>query len=434
MQTSLPTPTQDNVRWMCWLHSLAREWVNSIGSGNEASRTEAYVDLTFAFTLARIGANEASEICSRQAIGQISGLDDAHLILQQMYGYRIAQARQGQEHRGPFPNEILEYLERMERFFQYNVDALRYHSRILEPDQRTNPYRHWGERVSEFQRDLAALSDLTDHNDLAARLNKLFAEPPKGVNANEHRVQVLRAGLEVAPRVGEEFARTVIARAVPTYDALPKARDLAALGEQAQFLEKAMFVARYYRLVDFVDPLLDRVRTQVSGLNLMGLYMLSPAIRECIHSLIILRMGDELDSFLGEIAGLVPLGELLRQLASDGELTAHGPIPYALLVMLCVAEGWYGFGWDRLAEPVTQKAWALLLSGSLCFRTQTQLACAYAECIGKASGVDRGRLEDIFHHVKGIRDTYTSSTDFNVSPLEVVESVALAAVEVCRHS
>ena len=124
MQTSLPTPKQDKVRWLCGLHELARTWIASEPSVNATAAHCAYVDLTFAFALASIGASDESEELSRRAIGDVGGLDDAHLMLQQLYGYRIAQARQGQPHVGMIPNEISTELDNLHRLFRYNVDRL----------------------------------------------------------------------------------------------------------------------------------------------------------------------------------------------------------------------------------------------------------------------------------------------------------------------
>src|SRR5262249_19814543 len=132
------------------------------------------------------------------------------------------------------------------------VDRLRKHSVILEPDQRINPYRHWGARISEFEKALAELTDLTDRAELARRVEKLLAEVPKGSKGGEGRARVIRAGLEAAPRVGEDFARKMLEQAVPAYDALPETKELAQLTDQAAFLEKALFVAGHFGRTDAV--------------------------------------------------------------------------------------------------------------------------------------------------------------------------------------
>jgi hypothetical protein len=76
-----------------------------------------------------------------------------------------------------------------------------------------------------------------------------------------------------------------------------------------------------------------------------------------------------------------------------------------------------------------QAARALLLKAELPPRTQTALACAYAQTVGQAPvEVAQKRLEEIFTSIKGVTDSYTTSSHFSVSKLDVIESVVLAVV------
>ena len=52
--------------------------------------------------------------------------------------------------------------------------------------------------------------------------------------------------LVASHRVGEEFARRMLDQTIPAYDSLPDAREMAAVMEQASFLEKALFVAGHF--------------------------------------------------------------------------------------------------------------------------------------------------------------------------------------------
>ena len=153
-------------------------------------------------------------------------------------------------------------------------------------------------------------------------------------------------------------------------------------------------------------------------------------IRACIRLLTVLDLGDELDSFLYETDRMVRAGTSIEEFNGTDQQSRQ-----ALQMMLCLAEGWYGFGWDSLAQPVVQQTWAVLLSGQLEPRERTRLACCLAHALGNAvSDIAQPGLEDIFHRLPPIRDTYTTSTHFSAAQLDVVESVALAAVEVCRHN
>jgi hypothetical protein len=134
-------------------------------------------------------------------------------------------------------------------------------------------------------------------------------------------------------------------------------------------------------------------------------------------------MLDELDQFLWATAALV----LQKQTVQDRVF--RGPNGLAeLRLLLCLAEAWYAFGWNTLAEPVAQKAWVLLTSEDLRWGEQTEFACAYASAVGQALPERaRPRLEALFQELRGVRDTYSSASHFSVVQFRVVEAVVLAA-------
>src|SRR5262249_13459448 len=163
-----------------------------------------YASLIFGFGLARLGQPDGARELLSRAQATLAGRDEAHQFLSRAYGSRIQQALDGQRHSGPLPVDLLQELEIMERLQRYVVDRLRKHSRILEADERINPYRHWGARVNEFERALAELTDLTDPNELVVRVERILTDVPRGARGAEQRARVLRAALEVAPRVNED--------------------------------------------------------------------------------------------------------------------------------------------------------------------------------------------------------------------------------------
>jgi hypothetical protein len=233
-----------------------RAWLAHVAPAEEATaQTPAYVDLIFSFGLARLGENDAARDLLARARHALHGKDDAHGFLLSAYEFRIRQALGGKPHAGPLPDERLQELEELGILQRYVVDRLRKHSVILEPDQRINPYRRWGARISDFEKALAELTDLTDRQELARRVEKLLAEVPKGSEGIEGRARVVRAGLEVAPRVGDDFARKMLDLAMPAYDALPETKDLAQLTDKAAFLEKALFVAGHFGEIEVAHSL-----------------------------------------------------------------------------------------------------------------------------------------------------------------------------------
>jgi hypothetical protein len=438
-ETDLPSflrfagqPTSQRFRamreWMNQTCESAVKWLDheAHASHHASAQTASYVDLIFSFGLARVGEPDASKELLTRAEEKLSRLDDAHQFLLGAYRYRIHQARDGKPHTGPLPNNQLEELELMERLQRYVVDRLRKHSRILEPDQKIDPYRHWGAKISDLEKALAELTDLTDRHQIINRVEKLLSEVPRGNKRHEQRARVIRAGLECAPRVNEEFARRMLEQVVSAYDSLPPASDLAAIQDRALFLEKSLFVAAHFDRLEHIHPLVNRfqqmLETQKGPQSIQHMNTLAG---QCFRSLRKLGMRDEIDRLLRLMAEVILGGKDLAGV--DFKKMEHGID--ALQALLHVAAGWYYFGRDTQAEPVLQKTRDLLFRGDLQARDQTKLACSYAETVGQAPPeVAQKLLSEVFEKLRGVKDTYTTSSHFSVSQLDVVEAVVMAVV------
>jgi hypothetical protein len=424
-------PTPDARTWLLSLHGLAQAWAAALPHASPTARTPAYIDLIFAFGLGRLGADELARSFAQLAREALVGEDEAHTFLFHAYRHRIVQATEGQPHAGPLPAAMMESLDLIERLVRYVVDRLRKHSRILEPEQRVNPSRHWGARISDFEKALADLTDLTDRNEIQSRVEKLLRDVPEGARGDELRARVLRDGLEAAPRVGVDFARRLLEQTIPTYDALPKPKELATLIDQATFLEKAIFVAGHFCQLDLLRLLIERSRVAFRRFrDPQSLPAIERLLTLCIQSLVDANQPELLDEMLGELRDLLLRGRNVEEI--DFRREAHGAAFARVLLRLC--RGWFAFGFDTLADPVLDRVRGFLLLGELPPREQGELACAYLAAAGHAPREDaRTRLEDVFHHLKGIRDTYTSQSHFAVSQLEVVEAAVLAALQAHGH-
>ena len=170
----------------------------------------------------------------------LGGENDVHQFLLGAYAYRINQALEGKPHAGPLPTEYFEHLELLDRMPRYVVDRLRQHARILEPNQKIDPYRHWASRMSDLDRELAELVDVNDRKEVISRVQRLLRDLPRGARSAEQRRASSRSALDLAPRISEDFAREFLDQVIPAYDALPEAREPMALLEQATFLEKSL--------------------------------------------------------------------------------------------------------------------------------------------------------------------------------------------------
>jgi hypothetical protein len=60
---------------------------------------------------------------------------------------------------------------------------------------------------------------------------------------------------------------------------------------------------------------------------------------------------------------------------------------------------------------------------------QLPLTCAYVRALGQAPlRIAQPRLEELMKSLRGIRDTYTTSTHFSSSQLQVLETAVLAMI------
>jgi hypothetical protein len=404
--------------WMSGMTNLAQKWVKDNTDPSQKTPMDAYVDLLFAFGLARLGEADTSRELLARARGVLAGKDDAHTFLLEGFAYRAVQALEGKPHTGQLPQPLMDSTKRMLPLHNYIIDRLRKHSQILEPEQRIDPYRKWGARISDLDKELAELVDTVDRKEIVHRVQKLL----KGVSNAEDaspRLAILKVALEVAPRVGEDFSREMLERALPILDTLPEPTDIHTLQEQAMFLEKALFAAAHFDRVEHIHSLVGRfeqlLRTQRGGAAVEALENLAG---QCFRGLRKLGMRNEIDRLLSQMTDLVLEGRDLSAVDAAG-----------LPALLRVAGEWYFFGRDPQAEPVLQAARTMLLRGDLPGRVQARLGCAYARTVGQAPvAVAQKRLEEIFTSVKGVYYMFTTNTHYILAQMDLIESVVLAVV------
>ncbi len=430
-------------QWLMNLCDQAQLWVLELKEKNRGVDTSAeltcgYIDLIFAFGFARLGEHDACRHLLQRAKTALDGQGEVASILLQAYNYRIEQALAGKPHAGPLPAELLEYLEALSakennrlgenegRIERYAVDRLREHSRILEPHQEVNPYRHWHARTNDLDRELLALTDLTDKQQISDRIHKLWRDPPKGARGNEARARILREALNQAPRVSEPFAREQLDRVIATYDALPQAEDEEGIVQRAGFLEKALVVAAHFDRVEHIPHLLSRFQQLLEAQKGPPvLRALDEIAGKYFRGLRKLGLREEIDQLLKLMTSVILGGKDLQSL----DFHKGGTGVAALRALLHVAAGWYFFGRDAQAEPVVQTARALLYKTELEHREQTALACAYAATLGQAPvELAQQGLEELFQRLKGVRDNWTTNRYYSLSQLKVVEAVVLAIV------
>ena len=241
------------------------------------------------------------------------------------------------------------------------------------------------------------------------------------------------AALEVAPRVGEEFAIDLLNRVSATWDVLP---DSFPLIHKARLLERALIVTAHFGRIDHVNIFVTRIHKMLQTGNVENETdtIMDELIGHCFRGLRKLGMRDEIDKLLTKMT------ELILQGRNTNEMRKLDPRVSIGLAKVCallhVAGGWYYFGRDHQAEPIMQTVHRLLLSddeiwvmanGFTKVLEKTKLACIYATTLALVPPqLAQERLEELFSKLTGIRDTFGTNRHYSLSQIRVLEAVVRA--------
>jgi hypothetical protein len=416
----------DPCAWMADQRDRARAWAAVQGSQHLTARTGAYIDLIFAYAMARLGEEDAVKELVRLARADLERTDEAHGFLRAAFEYRIRQALKGVPAHGPLPAELVAPLEGMDRLLCYVADRFRLHSHILEPDERVNPYRGWGARINELEQALATLTNLTDPSLLEEHVQALLAWQTRGPQAPQQRARILSATLNVSARLSLSVVQNLMDCLPETYDRLPTANNFADVMTRVHLLERGFQILGRSGLHQHADPLMARllnlIRTEADRTVLTTL---AAMVKGFVRSLAQAGFTQQVIALLGELAWQAlrdrPLADIDFVKESFG-----APL---LMTLLHLAGAWFAAGQPDRARPLTEHGRSGLRAPWPA-RERTQVASAWAAMAAQAPAAQaQGYLTEVFDCVEGVRDTYTTASHFSMSQLDVVEAVVLAGVE-----
>ena len=424
------------------LRKLISEWVIEPISGSAKPRTKQYADLMFAFALAKLGEVAEAKRITVEAIEGLVSKDSIHHWLGNAFEYRINQALNGQSNQTQLSEMLLERLDAMERMDRYKVDRFRGQSRMIEPHERVNAFTRWHNRhPDELSEQLAKLMDIKDRTALQTTLTDLIAET-KADPKNYGRVLV--SAIELAPRMGEDFANHLFDEVVAWLQKNGSTMD------RAHLLQKSMYVAAHFGRIDVVQTFVGlfeqslpkivseylSLQSNHDPINKERVDAIESLFTESFRGLRKLGMREEIGRLYSGVADLVnkhePKGKKARQ-AKNSKTDIDVTRPLRLL--LCVASGWYYFGQVEQAAEVVGQVREILLTQTLPPVEQRNLACAYVNCVSHAP-VDAalGMISELYQgkgkkrNLANIKDNMTTSSHFSISQLDLVETTILALV------
>jgi hypothetical protein len=420
------------------VHKLVEKW----HAGEDVKVNKPYVDLMFAFGLAKLGEvtaardlTESARVKLLEPVGPKGKPDPAHEFLWKAFAWRIENAIQGKPHTGPLPDEMLSRLESIDdgrnnqASKRYVVERMMQSYWILEPHERVEAYARWRKFQSELQNTLQNLPNIKDPNQLQATIRKTL----KDCRSPEDRLLAYAELMAVAPRTGEEFAADLIRQSITVLEATRKVagppEHLATLAEfHRKLLERSLFLAAHYDRPELAQALFEQFLDLARSRREDARYqIISEVARECLRSLRKLGLKDEINDFLRHATELVVQGKSLTQLRDS----ARNRWPEMLMSLLALTEGWLFFGVANEATPVLDEARRTIFENSNAPKNQqmtlhllTRLVQAYISALGQGP-VDEAldRIQELFVKLQKIPIGFTTASHFSRLHLNIVEEV-----------
>jgi hypothetical protein len=439
------------------LHRLLVAGTERIGKTSPAAASDSgctagYIHFLFAFAFARLGNHGRSQELLERGRKALSGLSKPELqiaadFLADGFAYRIQQAMTNHPANGPFPPDLLARLDKIHRegspttgtptspyrLASYAIDRMREQSRILEPQEKFNPYAAYQPQSDAIRQALVELPTIRNPSLLSHRIRTLYQHGigRSGMSDAETRFLVLLEGLPLAGRVGEQFT-------VELLGWVPEAMQLAGGSvpdlprKQGQMLERALYLAAHFDHREIVPGLIDqfmkllRSRTEEQRFELVTI-----VAGQCLRSLRKLGMSYEIDRLLRRIHQELCQGLTLSQLRS--KYAAQQDLAAKLLqALLNLAGGWLSYGLTEPAEPILEDARMVLLSkpgwkiGPLEY---TRLIQAYIAAVSQLPGVaGLDRVTDFFEQLdwERIPNSFTTAPFYSRHHLNIAEEVVMA--------
>lgn len=425
--------------WIIQLADRAKQWVLEDGKGPDQQGTQekkptlmdGYVDLIFSFGLACLGEINPAQRLLQQARECFQRGTEVQQLLCNAYQYRIEQVMAGKPHGGPLSGEILERQNALSTLQGYQVDRLRKRSRILEPDQKINPYLNAlkdTKSVPEWK-DLVELEKIQEPQEVMKQIQRLLRDSTN----DSIRLDIIQVGMNHAPGMGPLFAQQLLTQTLTILqqNLEPDSFDST---KRAALIEQGLFVASHFDFREQVTQLINQFKTfLVQSNDKNQLDDLGTIAGQCFRRIRKLGMRNEIDQLILQIHKMLLKDRDLQ--SSDLHTDPLGSD--RLRVLLHIASSWYYVGKYELAEPIVKEARVQLYgttsptsTTSIVDQKKKKLACTYALTVGQGPLEQaQKRLEELFTSLTGMRDALLSENKpYLIEQIEIIEAVVLAVI------
>jgi hypothetical protein len=449
------------------LHGAVKQWLDESAKQQKNEHLKAnqpLVDMLFAFAVAKLQETAKTKELIDNARKVMEGPIPAggspqaeqavtaavvRNFLYKAFKYRVDQVLAGKPHTGQMSPEVLDALEEIAKkggsgpvnnpykLAKYVVDRMREQSRIMEPQEKPDPYADWTKHGDAMKKELAELHTIRDPGKLADRIRKLYKEGVKDKALKEVQFYVLHEGLPLAGRVSEQFTVELLGYVPAALQggtgAATESPDLPK--KQGELLERALQLAGHFNRDDIVKKLVDDFTALVHTKSDDVRYKLINVVaRQCIRNLRKFGLTNEIDRFLTKLHSEVLRGASVQELKKKN---SSKPESWAavLQTLLNLAGGWMHFGLNDRAKPIMDEARnELLAPNATAFQPKdyTELARAYVAALGQSQTAESGLagMIELFRKMSPakITNTWTTAQYYSRFHLNLVEDVILAIV------
>jgi hypothetical protein len=425
--THEPVSPAPDAAWMLRLHGIVQEWLAPLDAqqtvGVRGPLTAVYAGLMFAFGLARIGARSESEQLLDSTIRTLAspGIGEVHAFLIEAISYRIRQSQEGRPHAGPLPQVQIDYLEHMDKMPRYMVDRVRQVFRIVEPERGVDPYGHLCD-PTPLEREIRRLKGAQEVAEVVRVTEELLSQTPRKTQERfRQRCRVLETALRMAPQVGPDFLRSVVAGTIEAARDPRVGADPVEVWSWSRLLREGALMAARFDDRTGLQGALNVLGTLLQSLHNKHIFPLLPLpYDENIPAQVLPLLFEGVERLLVEVV--------------NWDHQGHVTNPVEASLQVFVAAIGHRRGRIRESEAVLDAALTMLEpSCKWPFQERISLACAYAQALRWISPNEaRRRLEELPAHCGAIADTYTTNHFFSLGRMQVVEAMVFTAAALCQ--
>jgi len=413
-------------------------WCNQWHSSDSDEKVilRVFVDLTVAASLARFGDTDTARILLDESTKRWEKHDwevagPAHSWLYEAYAERVKQWCRGEPAHAPLPAGLRRDLGALEKKDRETAERYLQFSRVLEPFERIDPYRHSRPRPDALQENLDDISSLTPTANRKRRtetyadaVETKFRELMKAPHSPRNTLRILAEAFPVAARIGESFALDCHALLEKTLPKADRPLDVPDIARRVGLLETAAVTLAHFGRATLVGGLVDELRKMVR------------AQKGEIAALFARATGGGSYRFMARVGLQEQAKELLAETAfsfmgqqSVAEVMKRPALNRGVFVpaFAKLAAGWFYFGETDKAKDAVAVVREELFDPATRPDLKTELAAAYAVALGMAPrGFAVAHFDEMFHSLKLFRGTLSGFDMMAVQHLTVIESVALS--------